>query len=278
LENQADRDAHLKAWLQASETRLNSVLKETLETNRMVSSEVLGNHRKVADQLAALLEAHGQTLEDNRMANSEVLANHKRVGEELASLLSAHGQTLETTRIASNEALANHRQVGEQLASLLNAHGQNAQVISSRLVQQDQQLTETVRDLVDRVNTDQSLLRQDVLGSLERIHTDRTIQVTEISRAVSQLSGLTERSTSMLQHLIESQEARNRLAVPKSKPKRSWWWPFGSSDQWGDDESIDVRQDAALALLAKSIDRQSQVLEGFVQRRRPAPSQRASHD
>jgi hypothetical protein len=187
-------------------------------------------------------------------------------------------ETLEASRMASSEALANQRQVSEQLTSLLNAHGQNTQVLSSRLVEQDQHLAESVRELVDRVNEGQSFLREDVLGSLERIQTDRTTEVAEISRAVSQLSGLTERSTSMLQQHIETQEAQTAVSVQKSKPKRSWWWPFGSSDQWGDEELIEERQDAALALLAKSIDRQSQVLEDFVHSRRPAPSQRAAHD
>jgi hypothetical protein len=246
LENQADRDTHLQTWLQASETRMTTFLNETLEASRMASSEALANQRQVSEQLTSLLNTHGQTLEANR--------------------------------IASNEALANQRQVSEQLTSLLNAHGQNTQVLSSRLVEQDQHLAESVRELVDRVNEGQSFLREDVLGSLERIQTDRTTEVAEISRAVSQLSGLTERSTSMLQQHIETQEAQTAVSVQKSKPKRSWWWPFGSSGQWGDEELIEERQDAALALLAKSIDRQSQVLEDFVHSRRPAPSQRAAHD
>jgi hypothetical protein len=278
LENQADKETHLQEWLQASEGRLTHFFSQTLQASQMAHHEMLASHRKVAEQLAALFKAHGETIEANRMANSEVLANHKQVGEELAALLSVHGQTLEANRIASEEALANHRQVGEQLTSLLNAHGQNTQTLSSRLVEQDQHLTETVRDLVDRVNNDQSFLRQDVLGSLERIHTDRTSQVNEISRAVSQLSGLTERSTSMLQHHIENQEALSRVSAQKTKPKSSWWWPFGDSNHWADEDSLDDRQESALALLAKSIDRQSQVLEEFVHRRRPAPSQRAAHD
>ena len=278
LENQADRETHLQEWLQASEGRLTHFFSQTLQASQMAHHEMLASHRKVAEQLAALFKAHGETMEANRMANSEVLANHKQVGEKLAALLSAHGQTLEANRIASDEALANHRQVGEQLTSLLNAHGQSTQALSSRLVEQEQHLSETVRELVERVNEGQGFLRQDVLGSLERIQTDRTTEVAEISRAVSQLSGLTERSASLLQHHIENQEAQTALLVQKSKPKRSWWWPFGNSDQWGDEELIEQRQDAALALLAKSIDRQSQVLEGFVHRRRPAPSQRASHD
>lgn len=278
LENQADRDIQLQHWLQASETRLTTFLSETLQSNRIVNAEVLANHQRVGEQLAALFKAHEEANEANRMANSEVLVNHRQVGEQLAGLLQAHGQTLETNRIASNEALAKHLQVVEQITSLLNAHDRNTQALSSRLVEQDQHLTETVRDLVDRVSKDQGFLREDLLGSLERIHTDRTGQVNEISRAVSHLTGLADRSTSMLQHHIENLEVLTRVSPKKIKPERSWWWPFGGSDQWEEEELIEERQESALALLAKSIDRQSQVLEDFVHQRRAVSLQREAND
>ena len=236
LESQTQRDTGIQKWLEASDTRLTHFINQTVEASRIANSQLLANHQRAADQLASVLNAHGQALEANRLANSE--------------------------------ALAKQRQAGEQLAALLNAHGQSTQALSSRLVEQDQQMTETVRGLVDRVSNDQAFLRDDVLGSLERIHADRTQQASDIVQAVAQLSTLTERTANMLKHHIENQEALVHRSAQKTQPKRSWWWPFGRSDQWDDEDMVEERKEAALGLLAKSIDRQSQVLEGFLNRQR----------
>jgi hypothetical protein len=228
-------------------------------------------------------EAHlnhfiGQTLEASRTASGQLLANHQRVAEQLATLLHAQGEALEANRLANSEALANQRQAREQIAALLSAHGQSTEALSNRLIEQEQRLSETIASLVDRVNKDQAFLRDDVIGSLERTHADRTQQVSELSQAVTQLSGLTERSASMLKLHIENQEALVRRSAPKTKPKGSWWWPFSGSDQWDDEDLAHERQDEALGLLAKSIDRQSQVLEGLFHRRRGASLSRTDHE
>jgi hypothetical protein len=246
LESQAQRDTRMQNWLQANEAHLTHFI--------------------------------GQALEASRSANSQLLASHQRVAEQLATLLHAQGEALEANRLANSEALANQRQAGEQLAAMLSAHGQSTLAVSSRLVEQEQRLSETVADLVDRVNKDQAFLRDDVIGSLERTHADRTQQVSELSQAVTQLSGLTERSASMLKLHIENQEALVRRSAPKTKPKGSWWWPFSGSDQWDDEDLAHERQDEALGLLAKSIDRQSQVLEGLFHRRRGASLSRTDHE
>jgi hypothetical protein len=246
LESQVQRDTRMQKWLEANETRLTHFI--------------------------------GQTIEASHTANSQLLANHHRVAEQLATLLNAQSEALEANRLANSEALAQQRQAAEQLSALLSAHGQNTQSLSIRMVEQDQRLSETVADLVDRVNNDQAFLRDDVIGSLERTHAERIQQMSGISQAVTQLSGLTERSASMLKQHIENQEALVRRSAPKTKPKRSWWWPFGSSDPWDDDDLAHERQDVVLGQLAKSIDRQSQVLEGLFHRQRGASLSRTDHD
>lgn len=245
LESQAQRDARMQKWLEANEAHLNHFIGQTLEASRTASGQLLANHQRVAEQLATLLHAQGEALEANRLANSE--------------------------------ALANQRQAGEQIAALLSAHGQSTEALSNRLIEQEQRLSETIASLVDRVNNDQALLRDDVIGSLERTHADRTQQVGELSQAVTQLSGLTERSASMLKQHIDSQEAQARRSAQKTKSKRSRWWPFSGSDQWDDEDLAHDRHDEALGLLAKSIDRQSQVLEGLFHRHRGASLARTDH-
>lgn len=187
-------------------------------------------------------------------------------------------QVLEVNRNVSNEMVSKHQKVSEQLASLLGAYGDNTQAISSRLMEQDQHLTGTIRDLVERVNADQTLLRQDVLGSLERIHSDRTTQVEGISRTVEQLASLTERSAQALQQHIESQEERARQ-LPRSVPRpRRRWWPFGDNDRWADEGLADERHESGLTLLARSIDRQTRIFEDVILRNSHSASDKHPRD
>ena len=165
-------------------------------------------------------------------------------------------QTLEANWTASSEMVAKHQQVIDQLSAILGAHDDNAQILATRITEQDQHLTLSMRDLADRNTTDQTILREEVLGAVERTHADRNQQIEAIFKAIQNVSTLTERSTSVLFDHLQKQAKTFSHAVRISVAKKSIW-PFRGAAR-------EEEQTHGLIQMAQSIERQTRLLEELI--------------
>ena len=203
------------------------------------------------DQLQRLL---GQMLEA-QLGTENRLRNWLEHGEN--RLVQMLAQTLQAHWTASSDIQAKHQQVIDQLSALVGAHDEKAQTLATRIADQDRHLTQSMRDLADRSHTDQTVLREEVMGAVERAHADRRQQVDAIFSAILNVTTLTERSNSILIDHLQKQAQFNSQALSPVAPAKTWG-PLGAAQKDASPEGW--------ILLVQSIDRQTRLLEEIVRK------------
>ena len=167
-------------------------------------------------------------------------------------------KTLEANWTTSSEMLSKHHQVTDRLSALLGAHDDNSQILASRITEQDHHLRQMIDELGNRINSDQTSLREELVRSIERTHGNRTQQVEALFKSIQGLSGLTERTSSVLQEHLQKQSKVSSQDARMTAPKKTGW-SLGLLGRGVQTEPTD-----GLTLLAKSIERQTLMLEVFI--------------
>jgi hypothetical protein len=221
--------------------------------NPALPAVALSTEKQAKDisQLSALFEQLLQAQIDNEHR----LKNWFESGEKRVQTILA--QVLETSRVTAATMINEQQQVVEKFSTLLGAHDDNAQILATRITEQDQHLTHSIGQLVERHSTDQAVLREDVMGALNRTHADRSQQVEAIFRAIQNVAALTERSTSVLfDHLQKQAKTLSHEARSAATQKSNV-----SLNAAPREEELHE----GIALLAQSIERQTRFLEEALQ-------------
>jgi hypothetical protein len=172
-------------------------------------------------------------------------------------------QTLQASWAAAAELMDKHQKVIDQMSTILGAHEDHSQILLTRVNEQDQQLTHAVQESVARNAADNAVLREEMLGALERTQTERSQQIDAIYRAIQNVSTQTERTTSDLFDHLQSQ-AKNISHLARSSAFKPSMWPLNGA--------APEEQPDGLSMLAQSIDRQTRLLEEVVRQTRDARS------
>ena len=212
-------------------------------------------HPLQIEQLQHLLE---QMLEA-QLGTENRLSQWLEHGEN--RLVQMLAQTLQAHWAASSDIQAKHQQVIDQLSALVGTHGENAQSLSAHIADQDRHLTQSMRELADRAHSDQSVLRDELMGAVERANDDRRQQADAIFSAILNVTTLTERSNAILiDHLQKQAQFNSQALRPVAAAKT--WGSLGAADKDAPPEGW--------RLLAQSIDRQTRLLEELVRKDEPA--------
>jgi hypothetical protein len=172
-------------------------------------------------------------------------------------------QTLQASWAAAAELMDEHQKVIDQMSTILGAHEDHSQILLTRVNEQDQQLTHAVQESVARNAADNAVLREEMLGALERTQTERSQQIDAIYRAIQNVSTQTERTTSDLFDHLQSQ-AKNISHLARSAAFKPSMRPLNGA--------ASEEQPDGLSMLAQSIDRQTRLLEEVVRQTRDARS------
>ena len=207
------------------------------------------------------LQATLERLLTTKIDTENQLQNWLQSSEERLNKMLA--QTLQASWAAATELMGEHQKVMDQMSTILDTHEDHNQILLTRVNQQDQQLTHSVQESVARNAADNAVLREEMLGALERAQTERSQQMDAIYRAIQNVSTQTERTTSDLFDHLQSQ-AKNISHLARSSAFKPAMWPLNGAAQ--------EEQPDGLSMLAQSIDRQTRLLEEVVRQTRDARS------